>query len=276
MIIDAHQHFWKYNSEKHSWINDEMAILKRDFLPHHLKEEFEANIIDGCIAVQADQSEQETKFLLQLAQENEFIKGVVGWIDLRSEHVEERLDYFNTFSKLVGFRHVVQDEPDANFMLKEDFKSGIGALATYGYTYDILIFPTQMKAAKQLVECFPEQQFVVDHLAKPYIKKGIVEPWKSQIRSIAQNDNVYCKISGMITEANWNNWEYDQLMPYLEGIFEAFGANRIMFGSDWPVCLLAGKYTEVKSIVERYITALSEGEKQQIWGENALSFYGLT
>lgn len=275
MIIDAHQHFWQYDPQKHAWINDEMSVLKRDYLPVHLREVFDANNVEGCVAVQADQSEQETEFLLDLAAQNPFIKAVVGWADLRSEEIEERLAYFKNFSKLAGFRHVVQSEPDNNFMLRDDFKRGIGLLSKYDFTYDILIYPTQMPAAKQIAEAFPDQKFVIDHLAKPYIKKATLEPWESTMKSIAQNENVYCKISGMVTEADWQSWQYDDFIPYLDVVMEAFGPDRIMFGSDWPVCLLAGNYARVKAIVEKYITDLSEVEKLKVMGGTAMRFYGI-
>ena len=275
MIIDAHQHFWQYDPERHGWINDNMSVLKKDFMPVHLQEVFEANNVNGCVAVQADQSEAETEFLLDLADKNPFVKAVVGWVDLRSEQIEERLTYFKGFSKLAGFRHVVQSEPDNNFMLREDFKRGIGSLLKYGFTYDILIFPTQMEAARQITEIFPDQKFVVDHIAKPYIKKGLLEPWGSAMRSIAQNENVSCKISGMVTEADWQNWQYDDFVPYMDVVMEAFGPDRLMFGSDWPVCLLAGDYSRIKGIVEKYIEKLSESEKQKIMGDTAIKFYGI-
>lgn len=275
MIVDSHQHFWQYGPERHGWINDDMSLLKRDFLPVHLKDEFDANGVSGCVSVQADQSEEETEFLLGLADKNPFVKGVVGWVDLRSGAVEERLTHFKGFPKLVGFRHVVQSEPDNNFMLREDFKRGLGLLRKYGFTYDILIYPTQMPAAEEIVRTFPDQKFVIDHVAKPYIKKGIVEPWAGAMRSIAKNENVYCKVSGMVTEADWENWQYDDFVPYLDVVMEAFGPDRIMFGSDWPVCLLAGSYDRVKAIVEKYIAGLSEAEKLRVMGGTAMEFYGI-
>lgn len=275
MIIDSHQHFWQYDPERHGWINDNMSVLKKDFMPVHLQEVFEANNVDGCVAVQADQSEAETEFLLDLADKNPFIKTVVGWVDLRSEQIEERLAYFKDFSKLAGFRHVVQSEPDNNFMLREDFKRGISSLLKYGFTYDILIFPTQMEAARQITEIFPDQKFVIDHIAKPYIKKGLLEPWGGAMRSIAQHENVCCKISGMVTEADWQNWQYDDFVPYMDVVMEAFGPDRLMFGSDWPVCLLAGDYSKIKGIVEKYIEKLSESEKRKIMGDTAIKFYSI-
>lgn len=273
MKLDSHQHFWKYDPQKHSWIDDSMAVLKRDFLPPDLQVIYDANGIDGCIAVQADQSEAETLFLLELAQEYSFIQGVVGWVDLRADQVEDRLTYFAQFPRLCGFRHVVQAEPDPNFMLRGDFRRGLSRLHDFGYTYDILIFPTQLEAAIQTVRDFPLQPFVVDHIAKPYIKTGEIEAWATAMNEIANFENVSCKVSGMITEANWENWSYEQLLPYLDIVFEAFGEDRILFGSDWPVCLLAGTYERVKGIIERYLGEASSSSP--VWGKNTAQFYQL-
>ena len=276
MIIDAHQHFWKYNPISHSWINDEMAVLKKDFLPKDLAKIFKENQVDGCVAVQADQSETETLFLLELAEENSFIKGVVGWVDLRAENVSERLEYFSKYNKLCGFRHIVQSEPDVNFMLGKNFQRGIEALAKHFYTYDILIFPTQLEAALKLVQQFPEQKFVIDHMAKPYIKDGKINHWASHMQKIAENNNTFCKVSGIVTEADWTGWTYKQIEPYLQVVMDAFGPDRLMFGSDWPVCLLAAPYWEVKGIVEKFTSSLSDKERHKIFAQNAIEFYGLS
>lgn len=273
MKLDSHQHFWQYDPQKHSWIEDNMAVLKRDFLPPDLQVIYDANGIDGCIAVQADQSEAETLFLLELAEEYSFIKGVVGWVDLRADQVEDRLAYFAQFPRLCGFRHVVQAEPDPNFMLRGDFRKGLSRLHDFGYTYDILIFPTQLEAAIQTVKDFPLQPFVIDHIAKPYIKTGEIEAWARAMREIASFDHVSCKVSGMITEASWAAWSYEQLLPYLDVVFEAFGEDRILFGSDWPVCLLAGTYEQVKGVLERYLGESSANSP--VWGKNAAQFYQL-
>jgi len=275
MIIDSHQHFWKYEPVKHSWINDEMKVLQQDYLPEKLQKIYQENGIDGCLAVQADQSEDETDFLLELSTKYSFIKGIVGWIDLRAENLEERLQHYSQFKIIKGFRHVVQDEPDPNFIIGESFKKGIKLLQEYGFTYDILIFPTQLQATLKLVQEFPEHRFVIDHIAKPEIKKGLVKEWEVLMRKIAGYPNVFCKVSGMVTEADWSNWKYNDFLPYLDVIFESFGANRIMFGSDWPVCLLGGNYESMKSIIDRYIYSFSEEDKQNIMGKNAVKFYGL-
>ncbi|MEM0991616.1 MAG: amidohydrolase family protein [Bacteroidota bacterium] len=275
MQIDAHQHFWSYDPQKHAWIDDSMAKLKRDFLPDDLWQIYQANGIDGCVAVQADQSEAETDFLLQLAAQHDFIKGVVGWVDLRADTVEERLAHYAQFPKLKGFRHVVQDEPDPNFMLRTDFQRGISLLQPYQFTYDILIFPTQLEAAIKTVRQFPAQQFVLDHIAKPYIKKGEIEVWRDHIQELANHPNVYCKISGMVTEADWNKWTYEDFVPYLDVVFHAFGTARILFGSDWPVCLLGGSYQTVKSIVDQYVSQYNDDVQASIFGANAAKFYRL-
>ncbi len=274
MRIDSHQHFWKYNTATHGWISDTMSIIRNDFLPEHLKPILMQNNIQGCVAVEAHQSEKETEFLLKCAEEHTFIKGVVGWVDLRSDRVEERLEHYAKNPFLKGIRHLVQEEGEG-FMLGAAFQNGISKLNYYGLTYDILIFPHQIKEATALVTKFPEQAFVLDHLAKPYIKAKEIENWQSDIEILAQNKNMLCKISGMVTEADWRNWSEADFNPYLDVIFECFGAERIMFGSDWPVCKLAGEYNQVLQIVENYISKFSKEEQKKIMGENAINFYNL-
>lgn len=273
MVIDAHQHFWKYDPVRYNWIDDRMPQLKRDFLPEELKKVFKLNQVDGCIAVQADQSEEETHFLLQLADEYNFVKGVVGWVDLRSIDLQERLEYFSQYRKLSGFRHVVQDETDVNFLLRPSFLKGIECLKKYNFSYDILIFPQQLGAALEFVRLFPDHAFVIDHIAKPYIKDGFFDGWAVLMRAIAQYPNVSCKISGMVTEADWHHWKFEDFLPYLDLVVEAFGVDRLMFGSDWPVCLLAATYREVKGIAVQYFAGFSPAEKEAIFGGNAMRFY---
>jgi L-fuconolactonase len=275
MIIDSHQHFWHYNAERDGWITDQMAILKRDFLPEELIKQMRANGIDRCITVQADQSEAETLFLLQLAEKHPEIAGVVGWINLAADNAPGRIEYFSQFEKLFGLRHIIQAEPDDRFMLRQDFQSGIKALARHGLTYDILIYARHLPVAIEFVRRFPNQKVVLDHLAKPSIKSKEIEPWARNIRALAANPNVYCKLSGMVTEADWKHWSEEDLRPYLDVAFEAFGADRLMFGSDWPVCLLAASYGRVKEVVEDYTRSLSENEKEKIFGLNAMRFYGV-
>ena len=272
--IDSHQHFWKYDTQKHSWMSDEMDAIKTDFLPKNSKNVLDNNGLEGCVSVQADQSEQETFFLNDLATANEFIKGVVGWIDLQSEDAEERLAVFSDLPKVKGFRHLVQDEPDPEFMLQEAFVRGISNLQKFGFTYDILIFPNQLPAAIELTRQFPEQKFVLDHIAKPPIGKGEMNGWMDGIKELSRSENTFCKISGMVTEANWKSWQYEDYLPYLDVVFEAFGTNRLMYGSDWPVCLLSCEYSEMKSIPDRYMAALSSDENNMVMGGNASKFYG--
>lgn len=275
MRIDSHQHFWHYNAARDGWITDEMSVLKRDFFPEELIRQMRANGIDGSIAVQADQSETETHFLLKLATSHPEVIGVVGWVDLRAENVSDRLEYFSQCEKLLGFRHIVQAEPDDSFLLREDFQRGIKALGRYDFTYDILIYERHLPVAAEFVRNFPSQKFVIDHLAKPCIKSKRLDDWARGIRAIAVNPNVYCKISGMITEADWQQWKEADFRPYLDVVFEAFGADRLMFGSDWPVCLVAASYGQAKDIVANYARDLSQSEKEKIFGVNASRFYGV-
>lgn len=275
MVIDSHQHFWKYDPVKYSWIDDSMKVLQKDFLPSNLGPILKSNMVDGCVAVQADQSEEETEFLLQLAGENEFIKGVVGWVDLRADDVDKKLAHFSKDKKLKGVRHIVQEEPDPEFMLRKDFQNGIGLLAQFGLTYDILVYPNQLAAAVLLTRAFPEQNFVLDHIAKPRISEGPDSEWVHHIKELALNPNVSCKVSGMVTETKNFKWKEQDFSPFMEVVLHAFGWQRLMFGSDWPVCLLAGSYKEVLTIVKDYISKLSDKERAGIMGLNAVSFYSL-
>ena len=275
MKIDSHQHFWRYNPARDAWITDEMAVLKHDFLPEQFAQECGANGIDASVAVQADQSENETNFLLEVAKRNDHIAGVVGWVDLLAPRVAERLEYFSHFEKLRGFRHIAQAEKDDRFLARDDFVKGVAQLRQFGFTYDILVYARQLPAAIELVSRLPEQRFVIDHIAKPEIKAKKTEPWAAQIREIAQNKNVFCKVSGMVTEADWRNWKPEDFKPYLDVGFEAFGADRLMFGSDWPVCLVAASYREVKQHVEDYVKGYSQADKDKIFGGTAARFYGL-
>lgn len=275
MIIDSHQHFWQYEAKKHEWIDDQMAVIRRDFLAEDLEKVFQENQIDGCVAVQADQTLAETDFLLELANENDFIKGVVGWVDLRAENIEGVLKMYSAFSKLKGFRHVVQGESDPNFLLRPEFLRGIVALEKYNFTYDILIFPHQLGATLEFVKKFPNQKFVIDHIAKPYIKDGFYDGWATMMMEIGKHKNVYCKISGMTTEADYDSWTPEQIKPYFDLVLKAFGPDRLLFGSDWPVCLVAGNYAKTKALVTQFIAHLSPEEQNAIMGQNAINFYNL-
>ncbi len=273
--IDAHQHFWKFDPIRDSWINEEMKIIQRDFLPENLQIILHQNGFDGCVAVQADQSEEENHFHLQIAEKFDIIKGIVGWVDLPSENIEERLEYYSRFEKMKGFRHILQGEVDRDLMLQPAFMRGISALSQYRFTYDLLIRQDQLRHIPKLVSSFPQQLFVIDHLAKPNIKSGEINEWKKAITNIAQFQNVYCKLSGMVTEADWKNWKREDFIPYIDVILECFGTNRILFGSDWPVCLLAASYKEAVSIVEDYFSSFSKEEQEKIFGLNAIQFYKL-
>ena len=273
--IDAHQHFWQFDPQRDSWITDEMSILQRDYLPAELGEIYQEYDIDGCVAVQASQSLAENDFLLDLASKNDFIKGVVGWVDLQHERVEDQLAQYAESKKMKGFRHLLQGEPNRALMLEPAFMRGISYLEKYGFSYDLLIFPDQLSFASELAAAFSKQRFVLDHIAKPDIKGKSVEGWKNDIKLLAENDNVYCKVSGLVTEADWKTWHRDDFVPYLDVVFEAFGIDRLMYGSDWPVCNLAGDYKGVVNIVENYLDKLSENEKALFWGQNAIKFYQL-
>lgn len=275
MIIDSHQHFWRYDARRDAWISDEMSLLKRDFLPGNLIPELKANAIDGCVAVQADQSEEETRFLLELAGRHTEIKGVVGWVDLCRPDIRERLGYFSRFEKLCGFRHIAQSEPDDRFLMREAFLRGIAALEEFELAYDILIYPKQLPAAIELVTRYPRQRFVLDHMAKPPIRHATLEPWSALIAELARAPNVYCKLSGFVTEADWQNWRLSDFRPYLDVVMEVFRADRVMFGSDWPVCLLAGSYRQIKQLLSGYTSALPREQQERIFGLNAVEFYRL-
>jgi len=276
MKIDAHQHFWIYNSTEYSWINDSMNVLKRNFLPQDLLIEINNASFDGTVAVQARQTINETKWLLKLADEYDFIKGVVGWVDLCSaDELKKQLDGFCKSPKFVGVRHVVQDEPDLNFMLRDEFLNGLSILKDYNLTYDLLLFPKHLQVANKVVKMFPEQKFVLDHIAKPFIKNKVIDPWHEDILKLAENKNVGCKLSGMVTEADWQNWSASDFYPYLNIIFEAFGTDRLMIGSDWPVCTLAGNYSAILNIVIDYLNDFNAIDKEKILGSNALNFYNL-
>jgi L-fuconolactonase len=274
MRIDAHQHFWIYDQHRDSWMNDDMQAIRKDFLPDDLFPLLQQNNIDGCIAVQAGQSTGETDFLLQLADKNDFIKGIVGWVDLRDSEIEQQLQKYSSCKKLKGFRHIVQDEPE-NFLLREDFCRGISLLKDFHFTYDILVYSFQLHSVIKFIELFPGHRFVIDHIGKPGIKNRRIEQWQNDMKEIAQHPNVYCKLSGMVTEAEWKRWTVADLRPYMDVVFENFGTDRIMFGSDWPVCLLSASYRQCCEIIEQNTVYLNEEKKRKVWGENAIRFYNI-
>jgi len=272
MRIDSHQHFWTYDEQQYPWI-PKGTPLHRDWLPKDLEPLLAKAEIEGCVAVQARQTVEESDRLLALADRAPMIKGVVGWVDLQSEKVEAQLAKLAKNPKFVGVRHVVQDEPDADFMLRPDFMRGLGTLIQFDLTYDILIYPKQLPAAIEMVRKFPEQSFALDHIAKPLIKDGVLSPWREQIRELAGSSNVWCKVSGMITEANHTTWKPADFEPYLDVVFDAFGEDRLMYGSDWPVCLLAGTYERMFELVDSYTRQLTPQARGKFFGGNATRFY---
>lgn len=274
MRLDAHQHFWQYEKEKHSWITDEMKVIRRDFPPGDLFPLLGEAKIDGSIAVQADETLRETEYLLDLADQNHWIKAVVGWADLGNDKLDDVLDQLSSYKKLNGFREVLQSK-DPEYMLRKEFVRGIHKLGKRGYTYDLLIFPEHLDASLKLVSKCPDQLFVIDHLAKPNIKDGDWKEWKKKMSLLAERELVHCKLSGMVTEADLKKWKPDDLLPFLEIALELFGPDRLMYGSDWPVCLVAAEYEQVFDIVDRFTDSLSEGEKARVMGETAKEFYGI-
>ncbi len=274
LSIDSHQHFWHYEPIKHAWIDDAMAVIRKDFLPGDLAPVLSQNNIDGCVAVQADQTENETDFLIELSDQHSFIKGIVAWVDLRADDIKERLAHYKQFSIVKGFRHVLQGE-EPEFMLHPGFTNGIAALQEYNFTYDILIFPKHLKATLELVKQFPYQSFIIDHIAKPFIKTGAIDEWEKNMNLLSQFENVHCKISGMVTEADHKVWKKEDFTPYLDVVVNAFGTNRILYGSDWPVCLVAASYENMLHIVKEYFSSFTKTEQQNFFGNNAVGFYQL-
>ena len=274
MTIDAHHHFWQFDAARHAWITPDMQAIRRNFLPDDLKPVLAAHGVDACVTVQVDQTEQETEFMLGFAAAHEFIAGVVGWVDLRAKNLSARLEHFRSFPKLKGFRHIVQGEP-AGFLLQKEFIEGVRLLQRYGFTYDLLIYHHQLGDALEFVREVPEVRMVVDHIAKPSIRTGEKTEWELNMAALATFRNVHCKVSGMVTEADWQNWKPADFDPYLDEVVEAFGTDRLMYGSDWPVCLVAASYEQQLNIVQTYFSKFSAAEKRAVMGENARRFYNL-
>lgn len=274
MKIDSHQHFWQYNTSEYSWIGNHMKVIRRDFSPDDLSTELFYNGFDGSIAVQARQTPEETAWLLSLASQYPHIKGVIGWIDLSSADAEQLIKDYAAHPKAVGLRHVLQDEPDDYFMLRPAFVEGVQLLQQHQLTYDLLVLPKHLPNTIEFIGLFGEdQRFVLDHIAKPHIREGVIAPWKAAITELAKYPNLYCKLSGIVTEADWNHWTPEHIKPYLDVVFDVFGPDRLIIGSDWPVCLLAGTYTEVIGIIHQYIAEFSDTDKNKILGGNALKAY---
>jgi L-fuconolactonase len=276
MIIDAHHHLWKFNESDYAWMDESMSLLKQDYLPQDLANQLEASNVTGTVVVQARQTLEETAWLLELAGRYPFIKGVVGWLDICSGQLNRQLEAFSGNPRLVGVRHVIHDEPDDDFMLRPDFIRGMEKLVQYNLSYDLLIFPKHLGKAQELVSLFPDQRFVLDHLSKPLIRTGTLDPWKEEIFALSEHANVWCKISGMVTEAHLENWKYEDFIPYLDTVSEAFGPDRLMIGSDWPVCRLAGEYQQVLEIPVRYFRDFEPADKEKIFRLNCIECYELT
>jgi L-fuconolactonase len=274
--IDAHQHFWSYTPAEFGWIDSSMEVLDRDFLPEHLIPEIEQSGLDGAVSVQARESLAETRWLLNLADANPFIRAVVGWVPLTVPDVADTIGDLLTLGPLHGIRHVLQGESDDRYMLREDFNRGVSALCRFDLAYDILILEHHLPYAIEFADRHPNQVLIVDHIAKPRIRDGVATPWREQIRRLALRPNVYCKLSGMVTEANWTTWTEDQLKPYFDVVLNAFGPRRLLFGSDWPVCLLATSYRAWFEIVLKWIAPLAQGERDAILGGTAARAYRIS
>lgn len=268
-MIDAHQHFWNYDSREYAWIDDSMSALRRDFVPADARREMDAVGVSSSIAVQARQTLDETARLLSLADAHPFIAGVVGWVDLQAADVGDQLARLASNPRLVGIRHIVQSEPDDRFLLRPAFCRGIAQLQAFGLVYDILIYPRQLRVACEFVSRFEGQRFVLDHVAKPSIRDGEITAWARDLRKLATFPNVYCKLSGLVTEAHWTRWTPEQIRPYLDVAFEAFGADRLMIGSDWPVCTLAADYRRTLEIVIDYLARHPAIERDGVLSGNA-------
>ena len=275
MRVDCHQHFWRYDKQEYDWIDDRMAAIRRDFLPSDLRPLLVEAGFDACVTVQVRQTLEETRWMLDLAEENDWIAGVVGWVDLCSPDVRTQLERFQGRRKLVGVRHIVQAEADERFLLRPDFGRGIALLEQFGLAYDILIYPRHLEVAAEFVRQFPRQRFVLDHLAKPDIRRGEIREWAAGVRALAAAPNVFAKLSGLVTEADWTGWTAAQIRPYLDVAFECFGSERLMIGSDWPVCTVAAVFARAMAVVTGYLEGRPERERAAVLGGNARSFWRL-
>ena len=273
-IIDSHQHFWKYNAQKHSWINEEMRLIQKDFLPTDLKKVLNENNVEACVSVQVDQSKEETLFQIDQAEKNTFVKGVVGWIDVINDNIEADLKYYEQYKVVKGFRHILQGA-QKGFMLQPSFIKGLNKIAQEGYSYDLLIYHQQLEEANELLNRVDDLQVVLNHIAKPNIKERDIKTWSEQIKLLAKHKNLSCKISGIVTEADWTQWTAKDIYPYLDVIVASFGMDRIMFGSDWPVCLVASTYEQWLNLQKEYFKTYSTTEQEKFFALNCERFYKL-
>jgi L-fuconolactonase len=275
MIIDAHQHFWTYDAAHFGWITDDMKSIRRNFHPGHLEPVLQQCGVSGTVVVQVDESIAETEALLSLSESNPFIKAVVGWVDLKDPRLEDTLRFLKAKQKLKGFRAILQGNPDGRYLSHPDFQAGVRKLKAFGFTYDVLIYHDQMDATARFLEKCPDQPLILDHIAKPAIRDGEIRKWKEHMKLLASFPNLYCKLSGMVTEARWDKWRYEDLSPYLDIAGEYFGTGRLCYGSDWPVCLVAGKYEQVLGVVQRFLQQVTPAERDKVLAGNALTFYNI-
>lgn len=273
-MIDAHHHFWTYDPVNYGWIDENMSAIRKSFLPVDFRSTLEQNGIEGTVLVQVNQTEEENEVFLNYAEQNTFIKGVVGWIDLKAPNLKERLLYYQNKPLLKGFRHIVQGEPD-NFLLDPGFIHGVRQLQGFNYTYDILIYERQLRAALHFIRQLPDNKLIIDHIAKPNIKKQSLTRWANYMKEISKHENVFVKVSGMVTEADFHSWKKEDFYIYLDHLVEYFGPNRLIYGSDWPVCLVAAQYEEQLDILTTYFSGFSQEDKKKIFRENAIDFYHL-
>ncbi len=274
MIVDSHVHFWRYDRDRDGWITEAMAVLQRDFLPADFEPLARGHGIDGVVAVQAAQSEEETRFLADLAAGHPLIRGVVGWIDLKDPGLAGRLEAWADRPVVKGWRHIVQAEPEG-FLGRRDFRRGVATIGRRGYTYDLLIYHHQLEEAAAFVEALGDQRLMLDHCAKPDVRSDSLAPWEKEMRRIARHPGVHCKLSGLLTEARWRGWTEEDLRPYIDVVLDAFGPERLVFGSDWPVVLLSGDYSDWMRVVESCLAPLGAELRQAVFGANAARFYSL-
>jgi L-fuconolactonase len=275
MRIDAHQHFWHYQPDTHGWISDEMSVLRKDFMPEELKTPLADFSFDGSVVVQANEIYAENDFLLDIAQKHNYIKGIVGWINLLDPNAEIKMIALKSIPSIVGFRTIMQGSPDEKYLGNKLFYENVKRLASFDYTFDLLVHNNQLDSLIRFTDKLPDNRFILDHLGKPAIKNKEYKEWKTEIKILAANPNMYCKLSGMTTEADLKNWTYNDLYPYMEIAAEYFGLDRICFGSDWPVCLAAGSFATTYSVVDQFCAQLKQEEKDKIFGLNTKDFYKL-